>query len=123
MTVVFRDITEGYPRFVFYNLTGIVALVISAIRGRMMAARLLAGGFVECPPGSQANRVCRCDDTSCRSRRDGAGGIPLFKLSLLFGFLGTLRCFSALPSRGSEASGRCVFSSEEYEQRHYDRAG
>ena len=48
MTVVFRDITEGYPRFILYNLAGIVGLVISAIRGRSAAARLLAGGFVEC---------------------------------------------------------------------------
>ena len=119
MTVVFRDITEGYPRFILYNLAGIVGLVISAIRGRSMAARLLAGGFVECHTLALKQTVyvgmtilivvaAAMDPEVSR----------FFRLSLLFGFLGLLYlvflvCHLIVPKRLADA----LFSSEEYEQR------
>ena len=119
MTVVFRDITEGYPRFIPYNLAGIVGLVISAIRGRSAAARLLAGGFVECHTLAFKQTVyvgvtillvvvAAMDPEVSR----------FFKLSLLFGFLGILYfvfllCDLVVPKRLADA----LFSSEEYEQR------
>jgi exopolysaccharide biosynthesis polyprenyl glycosylphosphotransferase len=119
MAVVFRDITEGYPRFILYNLAGIVGLAVSAIRGRSAAARLLAGGFVECHTLALKQTVyvgvtilvvvvAAMDPEVSR----------FFKLSLLFGFLGILYvvfllCHLVVPKRLADA----LFSSEEYEQR------
>jgi exopolysaccharide biosynthesis polyprenyl glycosylphosphotransferase len=119
MAVVFRDVTEGYTRFILYNLAGIVGLVISAIRGRSAATRLLAGGFVECHTLALKQTVyvgvtilvvvvAAMDPEVSR----------FFKLSLLFGFLGILYvvfllCHLVVPKRLADA----LFSSEEYEQR------
>ena len=117
--VVFRDITEEYPRFILYNLAGIGGLVISAIRGRLAAARLLAGGFVECHTLAFKQTVyvgvtilivvaAAMDPEVSR----------FFRLSLLFGFLGILYlvfllCHLIVPKHLADA----LFSSEEYEQR------
>ena len=117
--VVFRGITEEYPRFILYNLAGIGGLVISAIRGRLAAPRLLAGGFVECHTLALKQTVyvgvtilivvaAAMDPEVSR----------FFRLSLLFGFLGILYlvfllCHLIVPKRLADA----LFSSEEYEQR------
>jgi exopolysaccharide biosynthesis polyprenyl glycosylphosphotransferase len=117
--VVFRNITEEYPHFILYNLAGIVGLVISAIRGRSAAARLLAGGFVECHTLALKQTVyvgvtilvvfvAAMDPEVSR----------FVKLSLLGGFLGILYvvfllCHLLVPKRLADA----LFSSEEYEQR------
>jgi exopolysaccharide biosynthesis polyprenyl glycosylphosphotransferase len=119
VAVVFGGITEGYPRFILYNLAGVVGLAISAIRGRSAAARLLAGGFVECHTLAVKQIVyvgvtilvvfvAAMDPEVSR----------FLKLSLLFGFLGILYlvfllCHLVVPKRLADA----LFSSEEYEQR------
>jgi exopolysaccharide biosynthesis polyprenyl glycosylphosphotransferase len=117
--VVFRDITEGYQRFILYNLAGIIGLVIAAIRGRSAAARLLAGGFVECHTLALKQTVyvgvtilvvfvAAMDPMASR----------LLKMSLLFGFLGILYvvflvCHLFVPKQLAQQ----LFSTEEYEQR------
>jgi hypothetical protein len=40
--------TLNFKRFVLYNLAAVVGLIIAAIRERLAAATLLAGGFAEC---------------------------------------------------------------------------
>ena len=119
LTAVFRDITEGYPRFIIYNLAGIVGLVISAIRGRSAAARLLAGGFVECHTLAFKQTVyVGVTILVVVVVAMGPEVSRFFKLSLLFGFLGILYvvfllCHLVVPKRLADA----LFSSEEYEQR------
>ena len=101
MTVVFRDITEGYPRFILYNLAGIVGLVISAIRGRSMAARLLAGGFVECHTLAlkQTVYVGVTILVVVVAAMDPEVSRVLQAVTVVRLFGHTLRRFSALPSR------------------------
>ena len=119
MAVVFRDITEEFPRFILYNLAGIVGLVIAAIRGRWRLPTLLAGGFVECHTLAlkQTVYVGVTILIVLLAAMDPAGS-RILKLSLLFGFLGLLYvvfliCHLFVPKQLADQ----LFSSEEHEQR------
>jgi lipopolysaccharide/colanic/teichoic acid biosynthesis glycosyltransferase len=110
---------QDLQRFVLYNLAGVIGVIIAAIRGRAMAATLLAGRFVDCHTLALKQTVyigvsilivllAAMDPMVSRTLR----------FSLLFGFLLVLYgvfllCHLFLPKKLAEQ----LFSSEEHEQR------
>jgi exopolysaccharide biosynthesis polyprenyl glycosylphosphotransferase len=129
---VFKNFTAPNPeRFMLYNLAGVFGLVIAAIRGRSAAARLLAGGFVECHTLALKQAVyvgvtmlvvlvAGMDPTGVSPlRHDDARINPEYlRLSLVFAFLLVLYfvlliCHLVVPKRLADI----LFSAEGYEQR------
>jgi lipopolysaccharide/colanic/teichoic acid biosynthesis glycosyltransferase len=118
---LFKNFTAPNPeRFMLYNLAGVFGLVIVAIRGRSAAARLLAGGFVECHTLALKQTVyVGVAMLVVLVVGSGPTGVSQYsKVSLVVAFLLVLYlvfliCHLVVPKRLADI----LFSAEGYEQR------
>ena len=112
MASIFPDLgSQDLQRFVLYNLAGVIGVIIAAIRGRAMAATLLAGGSVECHTLALRQTVyAGGDHPDCAGGRHGSNGLADTEiLAALWLLVGALWSLFALPSFSAQEVGGPAF--------------